>query len=123
MVLAKLGDVDITNYINYTSYDVVSVPVTNGWTDANYSDHLDEVRRRIQGGFKLAFIKDDDYNSFITLLNNNKAGNLLHITLYVSSDINALVDCFVYYKITQVSRREADSGYIVTILQMDVKER
>ena len=89
MILAKLGDTDITKYINYTSYDVSSVPVTNEWTDANYLLHTDEVRRRVEGSFDLAFTSDTDYNAFISLLNSNKAGNLLSITLYVGSDVNA----------------------------------
>ena len=123
MILAKLGDTDITKYINYTSYNVSSVPITNEWTDANYNLHSDEVRRRIEGSFDLAFTSDTDYNAFISLINSNKAGNLLSITLYVGSDVNALVPCYCYYKIELKSRKEANESYIVTILQMTVKER
>lgn len=123
MIFAKLGNVDITKYINYTSYNIDSVPVTNEWTDANYLLHTDEVRRRVEGSFDLAFTSDADYNDFIALLNQNKAGNLLSISLYVGSDINALVACYCYYKISLKSRKEANENYIVTILQMTVKER
>ena len=127
MILAQLGTgvnvTDITPYINYTSYAVDSEPVYNEWVDANYSTHRDEVRRKIKGSFELAFTSDTDYNAFITLLNSNKAANLLHISLYVSSDINALTDCYVYYSIKEKSRKQADSGYIVTILEMSVEER
>lgn len=123
MILAKLGDVDITNYINYTSYKVSSEPVYNEWTDANYRKHRDEVRRRVTGSFDLAFITDDQYNSFLTLLNNNKTGNLLSIKLYVGSDVNALVDCYCYYKMSLQSRKEANANYIVTIVTMDLEER
>jgi len=123
MILAKLGDVDITNYINYKSYKVSSEPVYNEWTDANYRKHRDEVRRRVTGSFDLAFITDDQYNSFLTLLNNNKTGNLLSIKLYVGSDVNALVDCYCYYKMSLQSRKEANESHIVTIVTMDLEER
>jgi len=123
MILAKLGDVDITNYINYTSYKVSSEPVYNEWTDANYSKHRDEVRRRVNGSFDLAFITDEQYNDFIALLNDNKVGNLLNIKVYVGSDINALVDCYCYYKMSLQSRKEANADYIVTIVTMDLEER
>lgn len=123
MILAKLGDTDITNYINESSYKVNSEPVYNEWTDANYRKHRDEVRRRVTGSFDLAFVNDTQYNSFLTLLNNNKTGNVVSIKLYVGSDINALVDCYCYYKMVTNKRRQANSDYIVTIVTMDLEER
>ena len=123
MILAKLGTTDITNYINETSYKIDSVPVEHTWTDANYMSHTDELRRRIEGSFDLAFRSDTEYNSFLTLLNEYKSGNLLRITVYVSGDVNALQDIICTYKLSQKSRREANSSHIVTILTMDIKER
>lgn len=123
MVLAKFGDTDITNMINASSYKVDSVPVEHTWTDANYVTHTDELRRRVEGSFDLAFARDVDYNSFLTLLNENKSGNLLRIKVYVGGDVNALRDIFCTYKMSQKVRKEANSQYIVTIVTMSIKER
>lgn len=123
MIRAKIGDIDITPFINEKSYKMDSVPVENKWTDANYAEHVDEVRRRVTGSFDLAFITDEQYNDFITLLNNNKSGNLLTITVYVGSDINNLQTIYAYYKMTYKKRNEAMQGYIVTIVNMSISER
>ena len=123
MVLAKLGTTDITNYINESSYKVDSVPVEHTWVDANYVTHTDELRRRIEGSFELAFRTDQQYNDFLTLLNSCKSGNLLRITVYVASDLNAQQDINCTYKLSLKSRREASPGYIVTILTMSIEER
>lgn len=123
MIRAKIGDIDITPFINEKSYKMDSVPVENKWTDANYAEHVDEVRRRVTGSFDLAFITDEQYNEFITLLNNNKSGNLLTITVYVGSDINNLQTIYAYYKMTYKKRNEAMQGYIVTIVNMSISER
>lgn len=123
MIRAKIGDIDITPFINEKSYKMDSVPVENKWTDANYAEHVDEVRRRVTGSFDLAFVTDEQYNDFITLLNNNKSGNLLTITVYVGSDINNLQTIYAYYKMTYKKRNEAMQGYIVTIVNMSISER
>lgn len=123
MIRAKIGDIDITPFINEKSYKMDSVPVENKWTDANYAEHIDEVRRRVVGSFDLAFVTDEQYNEFITLVNNNKAGNLLTITVYVGGDVNMLQTINAYYKMTYKKRNEAMQGYIVTILNMAISER
>ena len=123
MVLSKLSTTDITSYINESSYQVDSVPVEHSWTDANNLTHTDELRRRVEGSFDLAFRTDQQYNDFLTLLNGCKSGNLLRITVYVGSDINATQDIICTYKISLKSRREVSDNYIVTILTMSIKER
>lgn len=123
MIRAQIGTTDITPYINEKSYKMDSVPVENKWTDANYTEHVDEVRRRVVGSFDLAFKTDTEYNNFITLLNGAKTGNLLRIKVYVGSDINALQDIYCYYKMTYKKRNEAMSGYIVTIVNLSLSER
>lgn len=123
MILAKLGNTDITPYINYTSYKMASVPVYNEWTNANYEIIRDEVRRRIKGSFDLAFVTDTDYDTFIGLINDNKAGNLLRIQVYVGSDVNALREILCYYDLSPVSRKEASEGYIVSIMTMNIEQR
>lgn len=127
MQLAVLGTgqeaTDISQYINYTTYKVDSEPVYNEWIDANYTTHRDEVRRRIKGSFQLAFVTDTDYNAFLTLLNNNKSGNLLRIKVYVGSDINSMQDIICHYSLKTDSRKEANDSYIVTLLTMSIEER
>ena len=127
MQLAILGTgqdaTDITSYINYKSYKVDSVPVEHVWTDANYVTHTDELRRRIEGSFDLAFTSDTDYNSFLSSLSSAKSGNLLSIQVYVGSDINSMQTIICTYKIETKSRRESDLGYVVTILTMSIKQR
>lgn len=123
MLLAKLGETDITDMINASSYKVDSVPVEHTWTDANYVTHTDELRRRVEGSFDLAFVKDADYNSFLGLLNEHKSGNLLRIKVYVGGDINAMQDIICTYRMSQKTRKEANSEYIVTIVTMSIKER
>ena len=127
MQLAILGTgqdpTDITQYINHKTYKVDSVPVEHVWTDANHIDHTDELRRRVEGSFELAFLSDTDYNSFLTLLNGSKSGNLLTIQVYVGGDVNAIQTIVCTYKLSMKSRQESDMGYVVTILNMSIRQR
>ena len=123
MVLAKLGETDITKYINEKSYKMVSEPVFNEWTDANYTKHRDEVRRRIKGSFTLGFVQDSELTAFNTLLATCKSGNLLTISVYVGGDVNALTAIVCYYTMETASRREANANYAVSLVNFTVEER
>lgn len=122
-MLVKLGNTDITQYINESSYVMASEPVYNEWTDANYTTHRDEVRRRIKGSFTLAFVTDTDYNAFITALNSVKNGNVITVTLYVGGDINSSQTIYAYYSIKPIKRRQVSAGYIVSLMTMTIEEK
>ena len=122
-MLVTLGNTDITQYINESSYIMSSEPVYNEWTDANYTTHRDEVRRRVKGSFTLAFVTDTDYNAFITALNAVKVGNVITVSLYVGSDINDIRTIYAHYSITPTKRRQASEGYVVSLMTMTIEEK
>lgn len=55
LVLSDSGDIvlDLTEWIEVPTWECNSEAVYNDWTDANYMNHRDVVRRRITGSFSV----------------------------------------------------------------------
>ena len=122
MILAKIGTIDITEYINESSYVMNSDPITGEWVDANHVTHRDEYRRKIKGSFDLTFVTQQDYNDFIDLLHDNTAGVVTIITVYVGDDINDLVTINAYCRMQMSKYRSISDDYSFNRLKMTVEE-
>ena len=69
MELFKVGEVDFTEYIIASSYDVDQEDVYTEWRDIFYNLHRSSVRTQIAGSFTLCFANDEQaFRDFVDLV-------------------------------------------------------
>lgn len=81
MIMFRVGDTDFSNRVIAGSYNVISEDVGNTWTDANYVEHIDVVRTRVQGSFDMYFKNMTEYDTFLETLKANKESGHYRITV------------------------------------------
>ena len=100
MELFMIGDDDFTNFITVPSYKVNYGPVYNTWTDANYKQHRDILRYKVQGSFKLLFDTEEDLNRFLDDIYNFEdiTTGTVPIKVYVNNLSNQQeIDAFISF--------------------------
>lgn len=70
MVLFKIGDTDITRFIDIQNFDVNREEIFESWTDGNLREHRNSVRSKISGSFPVGFSSYADRQTFTDLLNS-----------------------------------------------------
>lgn len=86
-MLVKIGEKDITRNIIYESYEVDSQDVAEEWEDANYFKHVDVIRTKVAGTFKVMCSKALGMTTrqFIDLINENKTDGTIYAIVYVNN--------------------------------------
>lgn len=103
MELFILDGVDYTEHIVVPSYKVQSEPVTKTWEDALYTTHIDTVREKLQGSFKIYFDSIDELNAFLNkLINLKDVDNYTPATLYDNWYRNKKTSKF-YFKLSLIN--------------------
>lgn len=117
-----INDIDLSKFVNESSYVVNSVPVYEEWTDANYRIHKSEYRRRVQGSFDLCFVTLNQYDEFIDLLKSASNKNLLTAQVYVGGDINAYQTIDMYYSLESSKTAEISNTHVFNKVKMTIEE-
>ena len=73
--LFVLNGVDYTSNILNETYDVHKNDVSEEWTDADYVDHKETVRTRIEGTFTMRFRSLVQYEAFVQKIAESKASD------------------------------------------------
>ena len=123
MQLLVINEIDVTRFINESSYIMNSTPVYEEWTDANYKTHRSEYRRRVKGSFDLCFITLEQYDDFIALLKSALNKNLLTATFYVGGDVNNYQELNVYYTLENVKTASISSKNVFNKVKMTIEEK
>jgi len=122
-MLVKINDTDITQYILSETYDMNQSDVYVEWTDANYIDHRNIVRTRVEGKFEVKFLLQRNYDSFVELINSNKTvGGYIPLTVYVNNQVTTKkIDAFCEFK--PIILKDYGDGKIYKSFKIEVKER
>lgn len=96
MTLFKIGNTDLTKYIEDDSYNVVSEPEYEEWKDGNYNKHRIYVRDRIKGSINvICSNKTITKENFLKLLKNNIREHKLMCHVYVTNkNEEKIIECF-----------------------------
>ena len=68
----KLNDVDFSDYVVASEYNVNLKDIYQEWTDGGQVKHRDVVARKLQGTFQMYFETETALQTFITALANCK---------------------------------------------------
>lgn len=97
-VFFKIGNTDLTSYVDVQSYAVNKEDVFDSWTDGNWIDHRVIARQRRAGTFSLGFDTAAGFAAWTALLSSAKtAGGYYAVTAYISNtgtadSFNAFLD-------------------------------
>lgn len=100
MQLFVLNGVDYTQHIVVPSYKVQREPVTKTWEDATYSNHVDFIRWRIKGTFRIYFETVEEFDHFLNELTNMRDTDYYTRAKFYDNDTRQLVDSRYIIKFT-----------------------
>ena len=120
-MIFQLNGKDYTKYLQDDSYNVVSVDIGESWTDANYKKHINEIFK-VQGSFKLVFVKDSDYNTFLIDVQNSKNNDGFVVCTVLVNNLNITKEIECILTISPDRFRPVDNTKVVNILNIGINE-
>ena len=99
MVFFKIGNTDITAWMDIQNYEMNRSDVYTTWTDGNFVDHRVISRTRRSGKFSVGFDKPADFAAFAALLESERTAEGYYIvTAYINNtgateSFDAYLDC------------------------------
>lgn len=112
MIFLKIGDINLSAFVNKQKYEINSADVYDVWTDGNGIDHRVITRQRISGTVKIGYRNHEDYQAFVDLLASERDSEGYYTVMaYVNNTnehetFNAYIDTVTSAKWDFVNGRE-----------------
>jgi len=74
-IIFKLNDVDYSDYVVASNYNVNLKDIFQEWTDGGYVKHRDVVAQKLTGSFQMYFRTRTELQTFLTALANCKTSD------------------------------------------------
>lgn len=100
MKLFVIDGLDYTAHIIVPTYKVQREPVTKTWEDATFTNHIDFLRWRLKGSFKIYFETVDQFNYFMDKLETMRDTDFYTPASFYDNDTRTLKESKYYIKIT-----------------------
>lgn len=122
-MLFSIDGIDLTPYINETTYQAYSDVEFVQWKDGNYNKHRLDVSSKVNCSFSIALYGKNGINTakFLEIINNNVKGNKLTVKIFVQNE-NRIKLCEVFYSIKPAAHRISDVGTVVDIFNVELEE-
>lgn len=122
--LVVVNNTDITPYIDWNSYKMISNDVYKSWENANYVEHRIYTRSKVKGSFRvwLCGINDMDIDAFMELWNGATNNHITTLGVYVQTE-NRIKAINAYCDIKPDSHKEMINGNYFDVLTVEVTER
>lgn len=116
----KIGNTDITQYVQEKSYKIDSDPKYSTWEDGNHIKHRRLLSAGVpKGSMELVFLTSSDYSAFLSLIEANTSDGKVTMTFPVRN-INTSVTAAVYIKISTVRHENINETYDYMRFKMEV---
>ena len=122
-VFFKIGATDFSGAVDVQSYAVNNNEVYESWTDANWIEHRNVVRHRIEGRLTLGYRKATDFATAVsTIATAVSANGYAACTLLALNDgTTHAADCFL--DIVGDARWDETNSRQWQTLEINVRER
>ena len=122
--LVTIGTTDITPYINWETYKMVSESMYESWKDGNFVEHRIYTRTRLSGSFDvwLCGMNGMDTDAFITLWNSAVNNNTITLGVYDQTS-NSMKAIQAFFVITPSKHKEMVNGSYFDVFHIEVTER
>ena len=123
ITLFKIGNTDLTDYVDIQNYDVQKEPIYEEWTDGNYVNHRNIVRTRINGTVKVGFRNSTDVASFLSVLSSNvQTGGYYPASVFTNDD-NTLNTANIFISDVAEIKRDLVNGRVWHEYTLEIEER
>lgn len=123
MIMFKIGDIDYSNRVIASNYNVNSEDVYTVWTDANKTEHRSLERVQVRGSFDVYFKTIEEYTAFTQHIESVKDDNLA-VTLTIcdnKTNTEKQINAFVDY--TPTRRKNGINADIMDVMNVTITER
>lgn len=112
---------DYTKYIQDGSYNINQVNIGDSWTDGNFRQHINNVLK-VQGTFEMAFITDDEFDSFLSDVESAKNNDgYVECNLFVVNKNLAMdIECFL--TISTKNHKPVNETNVVNVVSISINE-
>jgi len=111
MAVFTIGSTDFSGHTIAGTYSVSKRPVYASWTDGNGSKHQRLKRYKMQGSFSMFFRTMEEYQAFITAIEDSKTENANSYVTATLKDNISNEDCTGYYYLDFSPVRNRDAGW------------
>ena len=119
-MIFQINTHDYTKYLQDDSYNINQVNIGETWTDANHKKHKDDILK-VQGSFKMAFVKNTEFNQFLADVAASKYDGFYHCVLFVVNlNTTKTIDCFI--DISSERFRPVKSDTTVFVINVVINE-
>lgn len=119
----KIGQNDLTPYMDYQKYSMNDVPVYQTWTDGNMIEHRNSIRTRIEGSFQLIYTSTADFNSFLTLMSSAIQSNGYYSVSAYVQNTNSTESFEAFIEYDSESRFDFTNSREYHLVKMKVRQR
>lgn len=121
-MLVQIGNTDISNWVQESTYIMNRADVYEEWEDANLRTHRNSIRSRVTGEFDLVFFTATDLNSFLTLLRNSSTEGCVIIKVWITNE-DSFEELQMFYELNSVKLRSISDDYFYKRFRMTLTER
>ena len=96
-IFLEINSTDFSSYVVRRSYNVQKAEEFATWVDGNWVTRHENVRTRVSGSFKMTFLSESEYETFLNAIDTVKtSGGYCPIKLWVNTSkqletINAFI--------------------------------
>lgn len=122
-IMFQVGIHDYSHRVCAENYNIGSYPEYELWTDANGKEHRSKYRTRIKGTLDMRFLTINEYQDFVTILENAVQSDLTYsITVYDNiTEQEQEITAFIDYE--PIRYRGADWGDMIERLTLNIREQ
>ena len=122
-IFFQIDGVNLTSFADIQNYNINQSDVYQTWTDGNWTEHRDIVRRRIVGEVKLGFSSISDFDDFTALLiSARQSGGFYPITVYVNNT-GALSDIEAFLEVKGSGKWDLRNGHQWLVQTIKITQR
>lgn len=122
-IFFRIADTDLTAFADIQNYNVNEEDVYQSWTDGNWIEHRNVVRRRVSGELKLGFANAAAFEAFTELLiSARQPGGWYPITVYINNT-GALRDLEAFLEVKGSGKWDLVNGRQWLVQTISISQR
>lgn len=123
-MIFRINNKDMNQHIVCGSYKVNKQEVFNSWTDGNKVEHRDVVRSRVAGTCSLHFSSQEEYNSFLTHMEQSlvRNGGYYNCEITVNNMVTTHTGQF-FIDFEPIKESNATDSEMVEEFELNIQER
>ena len=122
MLTVRIGETDISKYVQTSAYKMENTDVYDTWVDGNHITHKHIYRKKVIGNIELVFTEGYQHDDFLDAVRNSTdIEGKTEMTVYVPAMADTK-DIYAYLTISSMSQVDMNNGYLYDRLSVAIEE-